>query len=165
MTEDNLFVYFCGSTLLTLLISTSILALFSKDALSRLFGLFAVKPVIAYGLGVITLFIGLGTWTGFYIRYAVVEFCLSLVIFFQFKTSYHKYFWLLWLLALLDFTRWGSVLFILASTDIFGVYAVDRNMARTIFSEILIYSVLFALFSCFLCIVRYQKLRSVREIS
>lgn len=165
MTEGDLLVYFCGSISLTLLLATSIFVFFSKDSLSRLVGWFAMKPVIAYGSWITILLLGLGTWTSLYIFYAVIEMFLLLVIFFQFKTSYQKNFWTFWLFTLLDFARWGSMFFILASTDIFGIWGVDRNMARMLLTGIMFYSTLFALFGCLFSIVRRQKTYSTRENS
>ena len=119
MTDNDLFLYFCGSTFFTFLIAAVVLTFFAKDKTSRFAGYFVMKPIVVYTVSYITWryypWITTLDWTPWFAIHFLVEFLFLLTIVYWFRDLYRTSGRILWLFIVLDFLRWGSVLLLIAS--------------------------------------------------
>jgi hypothetical protein len=162
MTDGQVLLYFCGSTLLTFLIAAIILVFFWKDRMSQFAGCFAIKPVIAY----VSSFV---IWWNFYywwhpklyvwyIIHFIIETCLLLAIIVLFRDVYRGSTQLVRLTVGLDLLRWGSILFLFLE---FGLFS-NSEITDIAFYFLLYFPVMYAVSAFVFAITRHKKLASIQ---
>jgi hypothetical protein len=96
----------CGPIILPFVLGGLILKKYFQDGLSRLIGLFVVKPVVSYPLW---FFIFNSPFIGDTLRLlllAFIEVVLTVGVIILLKSIFHAKSWRLWLIILIDVSRW-----------------------------------------------------------
>ena len=162
MTDGDVLLYFCGSSVLVFTVGSIVLCFFWNDLISRFVGFLALKPIIAY-------------WTSFiiwwylyhwlyphpnvrYVIHFVIETCLLLAIYYWSRDLYKDFHRLLRLFVGFDLFRWGSVLILFSD---FGPFSNYGDIAYFI---LFVFPIAAAVFALIYAVNRRQKSQTFQGI-